>query len=633
MTDRQPPKGAQAALRTIRLLKLFTGEAAELTLGDISLAAGLNKTTAHRLLQALCSEELLERNPSSGSYRLGRGMMALGVQALSNNDLRRRARPHLKRLADETGETATLEVAVGDSMLILDEVCGRHFVAANGNVGTRWPMHATSTGKAFLAFDEAGPARLGKRLTPMTGRTITDRDALATQLGEVRARGLRRNGRRTRGWLLGRGRRRPRWHRRGARGTVHLRPVAALDRGSARATRRDPDDDGRHTASREPERHATIRRVTDALGDGIDTHASRRPRRDTIKMLFRLAVIACLALAAVRPAAALELEAPDVVLTGVPAELSVTDAEPGTVVTLEIAGQQLTKTAGADGGATFTNVIPADAGTITATASSGGDRASRSLRVLPGWVSVMPALLAIAIALAMRNVVPALLLGLWLGATALQSFSPAGAGRGLLDSFQVYVRGALADPDRASIILFTMMIGGMVGIITRNGGMASIVRSLVSRARTAVGGQVAVWLMGLMIFFDDYSNTLVVGNTARSLTDQLRVSREKLAYIVDSTAAPVACIALITTWIGYQIGLIDQALGTIDALQDVEAYGVFLASIPYSFYPILAIFFVLLVVVDRARLRADVHGGGTRPRRCRSNRSLPMRCRRSRATN
>ena len=135
-----------------------------------------------------------------------------------------------------------------------------------------------------------------------------------------------------------------------------------------------------------------------------------------------------------------------------------------------------------------------------------------------------------------------------------------GAGEGLLDSFQVFVTGAIADFDRASIILFTMMIGGMVGIITRNGGMASIVKSIVSRAKTAVGGQVAVWLMGLMIFFDDYSNTLVVGNTARSLTDHLKVSREKLAYIVDSTAAPVACIALITTWIGYQIGLVDQAL-------------------------------------------------------------------------
>ena len=84
------------------------------------------------------------------------------------------------------------------------------------------------------------------------------------------------------------------------------------------------------------------------------------------------------------------------------------------------------------------------------------------------------------------------------------------------------------------------MIGGMVGIITRNGGMASIVRIVVSKAQSAIGGQVSVWLMGLMIFFDDYANTLVVGNTARPITDHLKISREKLAYIVDSTAAPMA---------------------------------------------------------------------------------------------
>ena len=71
-----------------------------------------------------------------------------------------------------------------------------------------------------------------------------------------------------------------------------------------------------------------------------------------------------------------------------------------------------------------------------------------------------------------------------------------------------------------------MMIGGMVGIITRNGGMNSIVMLLVSKAKTAIGGQVSVWMMGLMIFFDDYSNTLVVGNTARPLTDHLKISRE-----------------------------------------------------------------------------------------------------------
>jgi Na+/H+ antiporter NhaC len=295
---------------------------------------------------------------------------------------------------------------------------------------------------------------------------------------------------------------------------------------------------------------------------------------------------------------AIEIEPPAVGLAGVPLEYSVSGAAEGDEVTLSVAGKQWTGTADAEGRARFSEVLIGESGNAIVAASVGPLSTSVVLRVIPGWVSILPAAMAILIALTLRNVIPALLLGLWIGATTLQSFTLYGAGRGLLDSFQVFVTGAIVDFDRASIILFTMMIGGMVGIITRNGGMASVVEGIVSRARTAIGGQVAVWLMGLMIFFDDYSNTLVVGNTARSLTDHLKVSREKLAYIVDSTAAPVACIALITTWVGYEIGLVDQALSSIDGLSHVQAYSIFVNSIPYSFYPILAIIFILMIAVS-----------------------------------
>ena len=332
----------------------------------------------------------------------------------------------------------------------------------------------------------------------------------------------------------------------------------------------------------------------------IATYSCRNNDINTRKLVSGGAlrhVIAATLMAAFLPVStqALELETPAVGLTGVPLDYTVTGATAGATVVLQAGDTSLSATADADGSAEFADVLVGDRGVATVTATSDGETISADLRVIPGWISILPAVLAISIALTLRNVVPALLIGLWVGATALQSFTLQGAGRGLLDSFQVFVTKAIADFDRASIILFTMMIGGMVGIITRNGGMASIVRSIVSKAKTAVGAQVAVWLMGLMIFFDDYSNTLVVGNTARSLTDHLNISREKLAYIVDSTAAPVACIALITTWIGYQIGLVDQALASIDALSDVQAFSVFIHSIPYSFYPILAITFVLMI--------------------------------------
>lgn len=190
MADKAPPQGAQAALRALRLLKLFTPEKPELTLAEVCALAGLNKTTTHRLLQALHSESMLDRHPGDGAYRLGPALMALGVQALSSNELRQKARPLLSQLARDTGETATLEVPVDDTMLIIDEVTGSHFVGASGNVGTRWPMHATSTGKALIAFDENGLCRVADRLVSLTTKTITRRGALEQQLSEIRSRGF-----------------------------------------------------------------------------------------------------------------------------------------------------------------------------------------------------------------------------------------------------------------------------------------------------------------------------------------------------------------------------------------------------------------------------------------------------------
>lgn len=217
------------------------------------------------------------------------------------------------------------------------------------------------------------------------------------------------------------------------------------------------------------------------------------------------------------------------------------------------------------------------------------------VQVIPAWFSILPPLTAILVALLIRSVLPALVLGLWLGAWALNGLTVSGFFAGFLDGFDIYLTNAVADRDHVSIMLFTFMIAGMVGIISRNGGMRGIVELIIRGANTPKRGQVSVWTLGLLIFFDDYSNTLVVGNTSRSVTDRLKISREKLAYIVDSTAAPVATVALVTTWIGYQVGLIGDAMTRIPDL-DLSPYGVFLNSILYSFYPFLAIFFVILVI-------------------------------------
>ena len=214
---------------------------------------------------------------------------------------------------------------------------------------------------------------------------------------------------------------------------------------------------------------------------------------------------------------------------------------------------------------------------------------------IKSWISILPPVIAIFLAFLTRSIVPALFIAIWFGSWAINGFTGPGLFSGLLQSFHIYVLNTILDRDHAIITLFTFMLGGMVGIIYRNGGMHGIIRHLVKWANTPKKGQISIWLFGIVIFFDDYSNTLIVGNTSRMLCDKLGISREKLAYLVDSTSAPVATIAIITTWIGFQVGIISDAIEGLSGL-DESAYLLFLHSIPYSFYPFLAIFLVGLVV-------------------------------------
>ena len=113
-------------------------------------------------------------------------------------------------------------------------------------------------------------------------------------------------------------------------------------------------------------------------------------------------------------------------------------------------------------------------------------------------------------------------------------------------------------------------------------------------ARTPRHGQLATGLLGVAIFFGDYANTLIVGNTMRPITDRLRISREKLSYLVDSSAAPVATVGLVTTWIGFQLGVIEGAMQQVEGYEETP-YSIFLNALPYYFYPFLTIVFLFMV--------------------------------------
>lgn len=219
---------------------------------------------------------------------------------------------------------------------------------------------------------------------------------------------------------------------------------------------------------------------------------------------------------------------------------------------------------------------------------------------IPLWCSILPPLIAIALALFIKEVNLALFAGIWSGAFLLGGLrldSIFYFFSSILETVSHYIIQALNNPGHLSVLVFSLMIGGMVAIISKNGGMAGIVNALSRYAKDRKSSQFITWLMGIAIFFDDYANSLIVGNTMRPVTDKFKISREKLAYIVDSTAAPVSAIAFITTWIGAELGYIEKGILALDNFDNgMSAYAIFIQSLKYSFYPILALIFILLLV-------------------------------------
>ncbi|WP_235935105.1 Na+/H+ antiporter NhaC family protein [Candidatus Laterigemmans baculatus] len=214
-----------------------------------------------------------------------------------------------------------------------------------------------------------------------------------------------------------------------------------------------------------------------------------------------------------------------------------------------------------------------------------------------GWLSLLPPLIAIVLAILTRRVVLSLGLAILAGAMLLSAGAPGGWSlAGTLDSaWNDHLFPALRDESHLQVLYFSLLLGGMVGVLAASGGMEALVRSLSRRASHRRGGQGLVGALGLVIFFDDYANTLLLGTTMQSTADRLRFSRAKLAYLVDSTAAPVAGLALVSTWVATEISLIGEGLVAAGVAADVTPFGVFVSSVAYRFYAILALVLVALV--------------------------------------
>ena len=210
-----------------------------------------------------------------------------------------------------------------------------------------------------------------------------------------------------------------------------------------------------------------------------------------------------------------------------------------------------------------------------------------------GWSSLVPPVVAIALAFITKNVVLSLFLGIFSGTFILQ-VQNANVFMAIIQAFLSiinYIVDSLSDSWNAGIILQVLTIGGLIGLITKMGGAKAVAEALSKKAKGAISAQIITWILGIFVFFDDYANSLIVGPIMRPVTDKMKVSREKLSFIVDATAAPISGIALISTWVGYEIGLIKDAYESIG--QSMNAYGVFVDTIPYRFYNILMLLFVV----------------------------------------
>lgn len=259
-----------------------------------------------------------------------------------------------------------------------------------------------------------------------------------------------------------------------------------------------------------------------------------------------------------------------------------------------------------------------------------------------GWLSLLPPLVAIGLAIASRRVVLSLALGVFVGAVLLDphwqelasrpapatwaergQFLAGGAATAVVATvsavpafFEQHLWTSLADADHLRVFCFTMLMGAMIGVIHRSGGMHAAVAGLAPLARSRRGGQLMTWSLGLLVFIDDYANSLLLGNTMRPLTDRLKVSREKLAYLVDSTAAPVSGLALVSTWVAGEIGYIEAGFQDLGLDPAPSGFAIFVDTIPYRFYVLWALLLIPLIAIlgrdfgpmlraERRRLRED----------------------------
>lgn len=200
------------------------------------------------------------------------------------------------------------------------------------------------------------------------------------------------------------------------------------------------------------------------------------------------------------------------------------------------------------------------------------------------WLSLLPPLIAIVLALITKEVYSSLFIGILAGALLYSNFSLSGT---LDHLFADGFIASVADPYNIGILIFLVILGAIVALMNKSGGSAAFGRWASKHIKSRVGAQLATIALGVLIFVDDYFNCLTVGSVMRPVTDKFKVSRSKLAYLIDATAAPICIIAPVSSWAAAVAGFVSE-----DQIGGLE---LFIRAIPYNFYAILTI--VMMVTI------------------------------------
>jgi Na+/H+ antiporter NhaC len=211
-----------------------------------------------------------------------------------------------------------------------------------------------------------------------------------------------------------------------------------------------------------------------------------------------------------------------------------------------------------------------------------GEEAVSSSNLYATFWSLLPPIIAIVLALITKEVYSSLFIGILAGGLLYANFSPAGT----IVAVTEVLTEKISDPWNAGILIFLVMLGIMVSLMNKAGGSAAYGRWAAQRISSKKGALFSTFGLGVLIFVDDYFNCLTVGSVMVPVTDKHKISRAKLSYIIDATAAPICIIAPISSW---------AAAVSSSVTDEIDGFSVFLQSIPYNLYALLTIAMIIMI--------------------------------------